>query len=714
MSSHRVVVRLRPGSDGDATHVPTPGTLSQVNPPTLYLEKIADQWMQARGEAGAGVKYILEALPAGYTMWQRARPSAPQHIDKYLYGHPQSKKFDSPNRFYPHFQHLMDNGGDSFGCPCTVCAGSVGVLPKGSSGSAKMSSSSTASSRPSTPVTAAPITSQRFLPPNHTVPAPVVQSRGRPKTTGTGLDTTRVDEEGTPDVYRNLIDKLKRHNTVDEVIEEPLSPDWRSEQNILPGLLHSLKANDQWVPRTGDIVLYIRDLPGGVDFVRDKATGEFHLYNEDTEETLGSPSWEAGLVGETPAEVSTIADLYQSDRKTNVIYSGVRVEPLPNPNDTDKSLSKRHKYVSLRQTRPFMLWKVLLQHVPQEEWHATVLNAMTTISTLSLLGKYRFRGTWPDASIYCHGLYLGSELLAVDDTVRLLPNTKFGQTSCTDILVIKTIRLKWSNMDKASDNDYDEGRPYNSEVWVYGSAYTNDASRSEKGWLSDDNIAPPRAALGYSEWYPLHPVSKELAVPYSRILGRLYEQEAMAFWLASEPKDPPVLDSGREGLLEARTFSRQHDQRITQDIDATWYWGDSRADSLDLHTINGLEIAKFDLERDVRDWRKKIKTIEGMENSTKKTTTAPELTGSRDLRRFMAPGTSSLAVRTHPSPEVGMDRGTPPSSSARSSSSSFKKRAPVVNLSDDEDEEKFRKHTRMVHNTTGSNRKKAKVMVLID
>jgi hypothetical protein len=713
MSSRRVVVRLRPGSDGDATHVPTPGTLTQVDPPTLYLEKIADQWMQARGEARAGVKYILEALPAGYTMWQRARPSAPQHIDKYLFGHSQGKKFDSPNRFYPHFQHLMDNGGNSFGCPCTVCAGGAAVLPKSSLGSVRMRSSSTASSRISTP---APTASQRLFPLKHrtpVVPTPVTHPKGRPKTVSTGLDTSRVDEEGTPDVYRNLIDKLRRHDTIDEVIEEPLSPDWRSEQEIIPGLLRWLKANDQWVPRTGDIVLYIRELADGVNLVRHEVTGEYRLYDEEAEEFLGAPTWEAGLVGETPAEVTTVPDRSRTIATTNVINSGVRVEPLPNPNDTDKSLSKRHKYVSLRQTRPFILWKELLQHVPQEDWHPTILNALTVMSTLSLSGKFRFRGTWPNASIYCQSLYLGAEMLAVGDTVRLLPNTKLGQTSCTDVLVIKTIRLKWSNLDKASTNDYDEGRPYNSEIWVYGAAYTSDLSRSSKEWLSEENV-PPKGAKSYNEWYPLHPVSKELAVPYSRILGRLYEKEAVAFWLASEPNDPSMLDHGREGLLEGRAFSRQHDRRIAQDLDATWYWGDSRADSLDLHTINGLDVAKFDLERNVRDWRKDIKVIEGMENSKKRTMTAPDPSSSRDLRRFMAPGTSSLAVRTHTPSENGKDGSTSSSSSAKSNSSSGKKRAPVVNLSDDENEEEIRKHTRVIVNATGSSNKKAKVMVLID
>ena len=149
VSSHRVIVPLRAGTDGDATHTPNAGKYQQVNPPTLYLEKLGDQWMQSRGEAKPGVKYVLAGLPAGYTMWQRPRPSDATHVDKYLYGHPSRKAFDSPNRFFVHFKHLMDHG-DSVGCQCTICSGSSGVLPKSMARapSARGASSST-SSRPS-------------------------------------------------------------------------------------------------------------------------------------------------------------------------------------------------------------------------------------------------------------------------------------------------------------------------------------------------------------------------------------------------------------------------------------------------------------------------------------------------------------------------------------------------------------------------------------
>lgn len=415
--------------------------------------------MQSRGEAGPRVRYILEALPFGYTLWQRPRPSNPSHVDRYLYGHPGKKSFDSPNRFYPHFEHLMNNDGNSMGCPCTLCSGSSGALSRATTtpNSSRTQTSSVASSRKSN--SSAPIQSRPSSAhsaqglPLASIPSST-QYKGRLKKITAGLDRTNVDSEGTPDVYRNFIDKLYRHQQVDQAIEEPLSSDWRAEQELLPKLLHDIKTQEQWVPRTGDIVLYTRSLTENLDLVRPQDSGEIQVYDAQRDQYLGTPLWEAGIVTETATSI-TVADLIDPVKDKGVSTSGLRVEPIPNPNGSDKSLSKKHKYVFLRETRPFVLWRDLLRHIPHDDWHATILNALTLMSTLSLLGKHRFRGTWPNTSVYCHGIYVGSELLAVGDTVRLLPNKQSSQSSqsrCTDVMTIKSIRLKWTNLDKVSLN----------------------------------------------------------------------------------------------------------------------------------------------------------------------------------------------------------------------------------------------------------------------
>ncbi|OAL54023.1 hypothetical protein IQ07DRAFT_584608 [Pyrenochaeta sp. DS3sAY3a] len=664
LSSARVVVPLRPGSDGDATHVPKQGTkYSEVDPPTLYLEKLAQLWMDARGEARPGVKYILERLPAGYTMWQRPRPLDPTTKDKYLYGHPDLKMFDSPNRFFPHFRYLMDNAGDSMGCPCTVCGGGRRPVKTSSStlSSSRMSSSNISSSSVSGNISLPQV-------PRHDHPPTLPTSKGRPKVIGHGLDTTHVDEEGTPDVYRNLIDKLRRDGTLDERIEQPLSPDWLAEQVSIPELLQSLNKKEQWVPRAGEVVLFTRHLP--------EDDGLLHHGNSDKP---GYPQWEAGLVSQT-----SIDPTYASAEEDHVIYSGVRVEPLPDPNSSDKSFSKQHKYVPLRNTRPFIYWHHLLKHVPKTNWHPTISNALTVASTLSLIGTYRFRGVWPNASLYSHGMYIGFEMLAAGDTVRLLPNPNSGQTACTDVMVIKSIRLKWSGLDRASDNDYDEGPSYTSDVYVYGAAYTSDVTRSNKQWLCDQNDTPPKSAAGYGHWYPLHPPSKELTLPFTRILGRLHERDAVES-LASESLASPgkYLDMGREDLATARTYSREHDQRI-RDQSSSWYWGDHRADALNLQTINGLDVANFDQQRDIKAWRRTNKRIEGLS------------VGANNLQTFLAPDLSSLPIRN----QQPLD----------SSSNNRDKR--VIDISDGEEEE-FRKATKIIEDGP-TMKKKAKVTIVID
>jgi hypothetical protein len=696
MLANRVKVRLIPGcSDGDPLHVPPPGGAhTQVDPPTLYLEKIGQQWMESRGEAKPGVHYSLQDLPFGYTLWHRPRPSNPNHFDRYLYGHPAKKAFDSPNRFFPHFLHLMQNNGNNIGCPCTLCSGSAGVLPKSWSNSSPSVVSSRKSSNSSAPLQSRPSSSHSIQQPVAPLPSLTLQPKGRPKKIAPGLDTTNVDDEGTPDVYRNLIDKLRRHRDIDEAILEPLSPDWRAEQEHLPKFLDDIKTQKQWVPRTGDIVLYVRNMSDTVILIQDE-TDELQLYDERSKQHLGAPQWAAGLVTE-PAIGTTVAEMV------------VRIEPIPNPNDSDKSVSKRHKYVLLRQTCPFIMWRDLLRRIPQEEWHYTVKNALALMSTLSLVGKYRFRGSWPNASIYCHGIYVGAEMLAVGDTVRLLPNKQ--QSGCTDVMSIKSIRLKWTNLDKASNNDYDEGRPYNSEIWIYGAAYTTDGSRSNKLWVTEHNVQPPPVADDYANvpWYPLHPADKELAIPYSRVLGRLHERDAVPYFLKPDHA-PPGLDLGRQAVTEARAFARKHDNRIAQEPDATWYWGDDRADALNLHTINGLDVSRYDLDRDVKDLRRKYRQLDGIANGEARPT-GQERLGSKGLRRFMAP---DLPLRVSSSEAA--------SHSGRNESPTSRKRSHIVDLENDDDDteeegidEEIRESTKVVvEHRQGAEKKKAKVMVVI-
>lgn len=54
MSSGAVIVPIRPGSDGDASHRPDRPAITLVDPPSIYLEKLGMLWMQHMGQALPG------------------------------------------------------------------------------------------------------------------------------------------------------------------------------------------------------------------------------------------------------------------------------------------------------------------------------------------------------------------------------------------------------------------------------------------------------------------------------------------------------------------------------------------------------------------------------------------------------------------------------------------------------------------------------------
>ena len=107
-------------------------------------------------------------------------------VDRWLYGHPNHKKFDSPNRFFPHFKYLMQHGtGDA--CKCDLCTSKM-----------RKASPRLSTTRPLVAAT----NRQTRLPP---------------------FNTRFVDEEGTPDVYCSLFTLLKHEDMLSRAIEERAS-----------------------------------------------------------------------------------------------------------------------------------------------------------------------------------------------------------------------------------------------------------------------------------------------------------------------------------------------------------------------------------------------------------------------------------------------------------------------------------------------------------
>ncbi|KAF2234140.1 hypothetical protein EV356DRAFT_434688, partial [Viridothelium virens] len=577
------VVTIDTFSDGDSTHVPN-STLHWKADATLYLEKIAALWMHHRGEAVTGVRYILNRLPDGYTLWAKRRSTSEKIIDKWLFGHPSHKYFDSPNRFFPHFLHLMDHGTNA-GCPCTVCGAKGSKIP--------------------------PVGGNR-LP---SIPIIGAKPRGRPPTKE---PPPPLDAEGTPDIYRSLINKLQRDRQIDVSIEEHMSLDWRVESEHLQEMLEKLPTQPSWIPRLGELVLFVRHLDKH-DMIQRDPSGVFKIFKQDQKQWEGFPLWEAGVITQVAQEELQMQELIrQSNKDYQVNYAGFRVEPISDPNSKDKPFSRQYKYVPLHHIRPFAFWTEILHGTPQEKIHETVQNAKTLASSLTLLSKHRFRGTWPSSDIFCKGLYLGSELVVVGDTIRLLPILDTAKV--TDILKITAIKLKFSDLHQASHDDQSDGHPYNSRVIVTGKAYTIDVKKASPG---AQPVRPsfgliPAGIHGFGKWYPMHAGDQSMQITFNSILGRCYDSKALQLWFSSlEPtaneivKQSMELSSGLQGTLEARSHARKRDKRLSRE-GRKWLWTDTRAEALDVESLNGIETSKHDENRNPRRWVRYIKELDGI------------------------------------------------------------------------------------------------------
>ncbi|KAK3079641.1 hypothetical protein LTS18_004340, partial [Coniosporium uncinatum] len=216
----------------------------------------------------------------------------------------------------------------------------------------------------------------------------------------------------------------------------------------------------------------------------------------------------------------------------------------------------------------------------------------------------------------------------------------------TDILKVTSIKLKFTHLDEASDNDYDDGHPYNSAVHVTGIAFTTDPARAYS--TEARPIRPgPNSVLhagftGYDEWYLRQELGKKTQVPFHRILGRCYEAEAMMLWFpegAGSIDQAADLSKGVSGVLQAREQSSNTYRRIQDD--KSWFWGDCRTDSLDLETMNSQEVGRHDPERDPKKWRKKIRVIDGVVDAAEKASLRQVQATIRNLRGY-AFGNSSL------------------------------------------------------------------------
>ena len=629
-------------SDGDPSKW-APASRGLTRNDGYFLEPLGNLWAKDLDQSILGgppsiASWRLNRLPDGYAGYEKPRPDS-KHVDRYIYGHPNGQ-FRSVAEFYPHFKHLMDFL-DSAGCQCKLCTNTNRRTSKGGAGSNTRSTSPAFSSSYFAPSQPQPRPAPAPAPPSSVSRPTFVPNlpQGRLSTPSPPPPPRKqADEDGTTDIFRTLLDELKTTDgVVDRKIVESMSPDWRVGNDLLKELLGEWSRLYRFVPRVGELVLFVRDLKPEEGLAWDSTLQTWRKTAPGVDHLLDRPQWEAGVVTQMPLQRVDESDLAAAPAtKSNVVNSGFRIEPLSKPGGDDKSNSRQHRYVPLHGIRPLIYWQNCLFGLPEEEYHQTVSYALTATNTFCVLGRDRFKGvrdevTGPEATIFCRGAYIGSELILTGDTVRLLPNQDEQKVDeVTDILVVTAIKLRLVNIDEAGNDDWDEGRPYTVCLQISGKAFTLDRKRSFDGVgklpIPPDSKLLPPGLQGYGQWYHVTDPQQSkarLAVPYTRIFSRVRESTAYESWFQTpdsavqpfrKPAKTAELKRGAPGMWRAREYAYHNDPRIDKAAGKSWFWADTRTEALDLHEVNNRFVGPKDQTRtseQMKAWRKALAALDG-------------------------------------------------------------------------------------------------------
>ncbi|KAK2832042.1 hypothetical protein FQN49_006914, partial [Arthroderma sp. PD_2] len=370
------------------------------------------------------------------------------------------------------------------------------------------------------------------------------------------------DAEGNQDIFKEMVHNLHIEGTIDTVVSEPASMDWRTSREPLRNHLTRVRMQHSFLPRLGELVLWHYDIKGEIKFERKTET--FQVYSHKRQKFMGIPQWFAGVVSQVPDEPLVLQDaVIETNRGSALNISGFRVEMFPDPNTPDKSLSNQYKYVPLSNIRPFSYWSVYLQGVESKDIHPSIPNALTIMSSFSMLDKYHFKGEWPNASILCEGIYLGAELLIRGDGVRLIPRDSEGKfdsaRKVTDILVVEKIELRLENCDANLES------PLLCELMfprLIGKVYTMDTRRAydPSKPMTDYEISQSFECTGmreYGSWYRLRAPDVSVEVSIDQVIGRCYESEYMDIMFQDL-----ALDIDLDGVRGGRKYGQKTDDRI--------------------------------------------------------------------------------------------------------------------------------------------------------
>ncbi|CAI7622061.1 unnamed protein product [Penicillium glandicola] len=587
-----------------------------------WRKLLAENWLKDMGTYEEGVIHIIEKLPDGYCLFQRPRGTNPGLFDSFLFGHPSGRYYQSQTTFLPHFLSLVKNELDKCNCkPCEKMKTVQGTVVRGT---------------------------RRAVQPTN--------NERRP-----------TDAEG-PDYWRILVMKLKDKKKLDEDIEQRFNIDWVLTHEWLSDYFMKLVLDPAYVPRRGELVLWVwQGLEDGC-LMRNPETGLIEIFGNDNK-WHGVPNWRAGVVTQTPEDEGHMVNIIETpDSPRGLSYSGFRVETLPDPLGNDKSYSVQYAYVPLRNIKPFNTWQLYLNGQERDDMHPSIENAMTVMSSWSVVHKFHIVGEWPNARIHCKGIFIGAELLAVHDTVRLRPHgfhhdqLKAGTVSeVTEVMVIEKIALCLTG---CVDDDKEQLAEHFTAL-ISGKIFTTNPSRiTEEGPFKATNPVPSttEAATGpipltteeatatfrqvgmsdYGPWYRMAN-GRTCNISPHFIIGRCYEPLAAELMFGTH-----ALGYDVSGVMEGRAYSSQVDARMAGDN--TWFWGDCRVETLGLTEINGVECGLTAAQRETpRKWQAIIKMSHGEVSSALRGQAQIPASGGRPFK-----SSSSAPKGTSSRPKSGL------------------------------------------------------------
>ncbi|ETN46943.1 uncharacterized protein HMPREF1541_01132 [Cyphellophora europaea CBS 101466] len=625
-----------------------------------YLIQLGQVWEE---HGKPGVNYYIERLPDGYGVFEVDQPAGAQTY-KRLFGHPNGRYYDSIPKFTPHFLWLM--GGMEGDCRCHLCRKHQCPLVPRQSRKPRDVVDFSLLTRPKRD---GPTTGDDSS--DHSSAAGIASRRPRRDVRQTGAPYA-VDEEGTDDVFKLFIKRLElakdSNRGIDQDIEETSSLDWRAEHNeeghdLMRSHLTQIEHQPAFLPRIGETVLWCTNLLDGQRLAPDKVSSEYKLYSAEQDRWYGFPAWRAGVITATPsADVQNrplgFQDLLVPQKTTTALnIAGYRVETLPSPNNAlDKPISKQYKWVPLSSIRPLSQWQFLLHGIPDQKLHPSIMAALTCSTSLSLVEKFKATGLWPNGAIHCKGIYLGSELITVGDTIRL--TSPRSTDICEDVLTVESIRLHLGNIQPEHTLRDSPFLAKTSWVSFVGKAWTQNVSNAFKGPGPSSTVSPLSLAemqivfrsVGASEygpWYHLHNPTKKYEVSYEQVLGRLCEAAAVQVWVGNNLEsdttqaNKPALDFDIKGILAARAYASHADERLpeTQGNEILWFWADTRAEGLAVESFNGMEVGQYWPVREtetLEQWHGLMRVLNGVNVTTAE---VPNYVAVQTSTRGRKPGT---------------------------------------------------------------------------